>query len=82
MNEREAEILDEEKLFGFVIAKESDRYEGFCYMVDRTYQKKKWWTSKLREAMRWNSEQAAQDVCDKLKYGNAQVYNRTYFHQN
>jgi len=58
----------------WVIAKESTKYCGYVFLVDRRRFKKKWWTSKLSEAMRFTSEFAAVTQCSKLKYGKPEVY--------
>lgn len=74
----EEEMTDE---LGYVIAQSSKKYLGFCYLVDRNRFPKKWWTSKLSEALSFNTEEGALKVCNNLKFGDAQVYNRKEFHK-
>ena len=57
----------------FVIRKNSNRSMGFVFLVDRRKTKKKWWTKYISEAMRFESEYAANKQCEKLRYGNPTV---------
>lgn len=45
----------------------------FLALVDRTKTKEKWWTQELKNIMRFESKDAADLACSKLKYGNPQV---------
>ena len=57
---------------GFVVVKSSDK-TGLALLADRTNQRKRWWVRGLKGAMIFHSEYAANQACDKLKYGNARV---------
>lgn len=57
----------------FIIAKHSTKSLSFVFLVDRDITKKKWWTGRLSEAMRFRSEFAAQRQCEKLQYGKPRV---------
>ena len=51
------------------------------FLADRTHQKKKWWTDRLSESFGFISKIAAEKQCEKLKFGNPQVTERTDWHK-
>ena len=65
----------------YVITRSSEK-SGLAFLMDRTYQKKKWWSSRLGNAMRFHSEIAANKICDRLKFGNPRVERFDYINED
>ena len=43
------------------------------FLIDRSTNKKQWWTTSLYNAIQFTSRLAAEEQCDKLRYKNPRV---------